>query len=112
MQEILPFDDLTAFGRPPFFLRGLPDEVLNQFKETVPRLSGKEAANDPPSWARGFRPMIRENGSDFATRLMDEKYGPGQWRASPDQLREFKKIQKWGDRNFQIPRSILDTDII
>jgi len=94
-QEILPFDDLTAFGRPPFSLRGLPDEVLNQFKETVPRRSGKAAADDPPSWARGSRPMIRESGKDFARRLLDEHYGPGNWDDEGPKS-EYTRIKKWG----------------
>ncbi|GGF22821.1 hypothetical protein GCM10011611_31090 [Aliidongia dinghuensis] len=109
-QELVLPDALTAFGRLPFSLRGLPDEVLNQFKETVPRLSGKEGAKGPPSWAEGFRPMIRENGSDFAKRLLDERYGPGNW--GKGQTSEYNRIQKWGDRNFRIPKSLLERDEI
>lgn len=63
----------------------------------VSRLSGKEKANDVPSWARGQRPNPGENGKSFAKRLMDEKYGPGNWSTS---AREYSQIKKWGDRGF------------
>jgi len=115
-QEILPFDDFVdgmgAFSRPPISLEDLPEEVLNQPRETVPRLSGKEGAKDVPSWAQGERPMIRENGADFARRLMDDQYGEDQWENIPKRMDEFKKIRKWGDRNFQIPRSALKDGFI
>ena len=38
-------------------------------------LSGKEAADDVPSWAKAERPLTTENGRDFAGRLLDDKYG-------------------------------------
>jgi len=54
--------------------------------------------------ARTWRPLVRETGKDFAMRLMHEKYGKDKW--NPDNA-EFKKIQKWGDRNFRIPLGLL-----
>ena len=37
-------------------------------------LSGKEAADDVPSWAQGERPLTTENGRDFAKRLLDHGF--------------------------------------
>lgn len=62
-------------------------------------LSGKEAADDVPSWAQGERPLIGESGKDFAKRLLDDKYGAGNYPTGPGS--EFNKIKKWGDRAFE-----------
>lgn len=96
-QEMMPF-----FARPPV----IPDEEP-EFKVPIPRLSGKEGAKDPPSWARGQRPHVGENGRDFAKRLMDEKYGPGKWN---ERTPEYRQIQKYGDRSFRDPKTILSPD--
>lgn len=61
--------------------------------------SGKEKATDVPSWAQGQRPKTGENGKQFAQRLLDSKYGAGQYKTGPGT--EFNKIQKWGDRGFE-----------
>ncbi len=60
--------------------------------------SGKEKANDVPSWAKGNQPTEEESGKDFAKRLMDEKYGEGNYDKGPGS--EYNKIRKWGDRGF------------
>ena len=39
------------------------------------RASGKEKANDRPSWAKGERPEPGESGKDFAKRVLDRRYG-------------------------------------
>jgi hypothetical protein len=73
-----------------------------QYKEPIPGLSGKEGAKNPPSWVKnegyGF-PRVGEAGEDFATRVLNAKYGQGNWSRGPGT--EFNKIQKWADRNFQ-----------
>jgi len=61
-------------------------------KVKKPGLSGKEGAKDVPSWALGQRPRVGESGKEFATRLMDEKYGPGNYEKGGGS--EFSKIQK------------------
>jgi len=70
-QEILPFG-----ARPPLFFEE-PPRTLRPFKDALPRLSGREESKDIPSWARGSRPYVGENGRDFAKRLMYDKYGRG-----------------------------------
>ena len=62
-------------------------------------LSGKEAADDIPGWARGGRPLTTETGREFARRLCDDKYGAGNYPTGPGS--EFSKIKKWGDRAFE-----------
>jgi hypothetical protein len=69
------------------------------YKKTKPGLSDKDAAKDVPSWAKGQRPLTTENGREFAKRLLDEKYGKGNYPTGPGS--EFNKIQKWGDRAFE-----------
>lgn len=88
------------FSRPPV----IPDDDLPEFKEPIPRLSGKEGSKETPSWARGMRPREGESGRDFAKRLMDEKYGPGNWDKSNP---EYKQLQKKGDRSFRDPKSFV-----
>ncbi|MGV8040649.1 MAG: RHS repeat-associated core domain-containing protein [Thermoanaerobaculaceae bacterium] len=68
-------------------------------KKPKPRVGGKEGAKDIPSWAKGQRPRAGESGKEFARRLLDEKYGPGNWRKGPGS--EYSKLQKYGDRAFQ-----------
>jgi hypothetical protein len=68
-------------------------------KKKRPGQSGKESADDVPSWAQGERPHIEENGKDFAKRLLDDKYGAGNYPTGPGS--EFNKIKKWGDRAFE-----------
>lgn len=104
---LIPVQELLPFGvRPPLFFDE-PPETIRPFKETVPRLSGKEAAKDAPSWARGQRPYVGENGRDFAKRLMDQRYGRGNWKPTDP---EYRRIQKYGDRHFRDPRAILLPD--
>lgn len=45
----------------------------------IKRRSGSRKArpSNVPSWAEGQAPRPGENGRQFATRLMDAKYGPG-----------------------------------
>ncbi len=71
-------------------------------KERKPGLSGKEASKDIPAWAKGERPYAGESGRDFATRLLDAKYGPGNYRKGA--ATEFNKLRKYADRGFQDPK--------
>ena len=58
--------------------------------------SGKESASDVPSWAEGLKPKAGESGKDFAKRVLDGKYGPGNYPKGPGT--EFNKVKKRGDR--------------
>lgn len=63
--------------------------------------SGKEKATDAPSWLKkkGETPFVGESGKEFAKRVMDEKYGEGNYDTGPKS--EFNKIKKYGDRSFK-----------
>ena len=63
-----------------------------KFKVPKSGISGKEGAKDVPSWVRGQRPQTGESGRDFARRVLDEKYGTGNWIEGAGS--EFNKIQK------------------
>ncbi|WP_059171344.1 polymorphic toxin-type HINT domain-containing protein [Bacillus sp. FJAT-27445] len=71
----------------------------NCFKKPISGKSAKEAAKDVPSWAKHYKPYKGQSGTEFAKRLMDDKYGPGNYKTGPDS--EFNKIKKWGDRAFE-----------
>ncbi|MDR2643839.1 MAG: HINT domain-containing protein, partial [Planctomycetaceae bacterium] len=46
-----------------------------RFMRRKSNLSGKEAATDVPSFARGKPPMVGETPTQYAERLMIERYG-------------------------------------
>jgi RHS repeat-associated protein len=70
-----------------------------KYKQPKPGISGKQGAKDVPSWAKGEKPLINENGDKFARRLLDNKYGRGNYSTKSNT--EYSKIKKWGDRAFQ-----------
>ncbi|MCZ7990560.1 RHS repeat protein, partial [Pseudomonas aeruginosa] len=72
------------------------------WKVNKPGVSGKAGAKDVPSWAKGDRPYQGESGKDFAKRIMDQKYGKGNWKDGPGS--EYNQIKKWGDRSFIDPK--------
>lgn len=44
--------------------------------------TGQERASDVPSWLKNDpegRPRVSENGGEFAKRMLDKKYGEGNW---------------------------------
>jgi RHS repeat-associated protein len=94
LQEIL-------FGRAPITFDDPFEGEEDIFQIPRSGLSGKETAKDAPSWAKSFRPKTGECGKNFAKRLLDEKYGPGNYKRGPGT--EFNRIQKWGDRAFEDP---------
>ena len=63
-------------------------------KKRKSRQSGKESADDVPSWVEGMQPLSSENGRDFAKRLLDDKYGDGNYPTGPGT--EFSENQEVG----------------
>jgi hypothetical protein len=59
--------------------------------------SQKERATDIPSWSEGQKPLPGESGNDFAKRILDERYGEGNYPKGPGS--EYSKIKKYGDRS-------------
>ncbi len=88
--------------KPPFFFADPPKGLIPRLMERIPRQSGKDAASDTPSWARGIPRRVGETPNDYAQRLMDDKYGPGKWSKNNP---EFNKIKKFGQRGFRDPTS-------
>ncbi|MCF7853122.1 MAG: hypothetical protein K9M07_07790 [Simkaniaceae bacterium] len=62
-------------------------------------LNGKEGAKDIPHWAKGSKPFSYESGKEFAKRLMNDKYGAGNYPTGPKS--EYNQIKKWGDRSWE-----------
>ncbi len=64
---------------------------------------GKDAATDAPSWVKneGHRPCKNpnEDGKAFAKRLLDDKYGAGNYKTGAGS--EYSQIQKYGARSFE-----------
>jgi hypothetical protein len=75
------------------------NETTIKYKKPKSNISGKEGAKDVPSWAKGERAYTNENGDKFARRLLDKKYGKGNY--STKSQTEYSKIKKWGDRAFE-----------
>jgi hypothetical protein len=84
-----------------FFLTGdgTGDGGPPQYRTRKSGMSEKEASSDIPSWAKGERPFVGENGREFAERLLDAKYGLGTYRRGPGS--EFSALQKFADRAFE-----------
>ncbi len=63
--------------------------------------SGKARATDLPSWVRaeGHRPYDTESAQAFAMRILDDKYGVGNWGRGGGT--EFSKIVKWVERSLR-----------
>lgn len=86
------------------FSRNRTTHLRHKLLGARPPSRGSEAeagATDIPSWAEGEKPQVGESGKDFAKRVMDEKYGKGQYKTSPNS--EFNKLKKYGDRHFMDP---------
>jgi hypothetical protein len=96
-----------AIRRPPTLIlrRATGDDPAVQGAH--PQAERQEASKDVPSWARGKYPYVGENGKGYAERLMDDQYGRGNWSRTG---KEYKRLQKYGDRNFRNPRSMLLPD--
>ena len=78
-----------------FALSGLQNQI-NKFSKKKSSKSGKEKASDTPSWSKGQKPNPGEKPSDFAKRVLDGKYGPGNWKDGPGS--EYNQLKKYAER--------------
>lgn len=78
---------------------GKDKEWNGKYRKKKIGVSGKEGAKNPPEWAKDYLPIQGESGKEFAKRIMNEKYGPGNYNKGPKT--EFNKIKKWADRSFE-----------
>ena len=89
----LPVGDVIVGGG--LIIGAIVDGVKILFAKKS-KSSGKEKASDIPSWAKGEKPKDGESGNDYARRLMDKKYGKGNYKTGPGT--EYNKLRKHGDR--------------
>jgi hypothetical protein len=75
-----------------------PSLGTHTHKQKVAPRGGKPKDN-VPSWAKGQAPLVGESGKDFATRILDEKYGKGEYEKGP--RTEHNRIKKWADEHFK-----------
>ena len=90
VQGWLPF----LYSRPP---------ILPRLMERIHNQSGKEAATNVPSWARGIPRRVGETPREYAKRVMDDKFGPGGWKDTGPRS-DFNRIKKHGERAFRDPQ--------
>ncbi len=76
-----------------------PNDGIQQYKKPKEGVSGKEGAKNIPSWVQGERPFVGEDGKAFAKRLLDQKYGEGNYKTGPSS--EFNQLKKYGNRAFE-----------
>jgi hypothetical protein len=95
------------FSRPPYEVPPPRTGAAPRYMERIPNQSGKEAAKDTPSWARGERRIVDEAPEAFARRVMDGRYGRGNWVGTRGRDAEYRQIKKFGQRGFRDPRSNL-----
>jgi hypothetical protein len=87
------------------FLAEPPKDIIPRLMQRIPRQSGKEAADNVPSWARGIPRRVGETPRDYAKRLMDGRYGPGNWDTEDTgPTSDFSRIRKFGERAFRNPK--------
>lgn len=88
-----------------------PPLVPPRLMRRIPNQSGKEAAKDTPSWAKGVPRRVGETPRNYAERVLDGRYGRGGWdRSDTGPKSDFNRIKKYGERAFQDPAvwSIID----
>ncbi len=83
-------------------------ETRAKYSPDQPDVPESESAKDTPSWSRGTAPREKpdgtwENGKEYAKRLLDEKYGPGNWEQDKGPRSEYNRLKKHGDRDFKLP---------
>lgn len=89
----------AAIGGAALAGHGLGDLIAMARGSSSGRTGGREGATNIPSWAKGTAPREGESGKDYAKRLMDEKYGEGNYDTGPRS--EYNRLKKYGDRHFR-----------
>jgi hypothetical protein len=71
-------------------------EADGKKKKKQTKQTEKKAASGVPSWAKGQKPREGESAQDFAERLLNEKYGRGEWKKGARS--EYSEIVKNANR--------------
>ena len=81
------------------------EEWFPEFIVLQARQTEKEKASDIPSWVahEGYNPLPGESGKEFAKRVLDDRYGAGNYPTGPGS--EYNKLKKHIDRDKSIKRT-------
>ena len=81
------------------------EEWLPEFIVLQARQTEKKKASDIPSWVahEGYSPLPGESGKEFAKRVLDNRYGAGNYPTGPGS--EYNKLKKHIDRDKSIKRA-------
>jgi hypothetical protein len=94
-----------AENAPPQSPRVLPEDLDppgTPHKRPIAGQTGKEAKDQIPGWVRTDRypnPRAGENGTTYAKRILDHKFGPGNWSEGP--ATDYNKIKKWANEHWE-----------
>lgn len=72
--------------------------------------SGKEKANDHPSWMSRSDVDLNKSAHQNATDLLNNKWGSGNWKKGPKS--EYNQIVKWIDRGLKAIILLLAEDFM
>lgn len=70
--------------------------ILKEKKKETKK-TGKESANDAPSWAKKESYNPKKTADQNAADVLNKKYGKGNWKKGANS--EFSKIKKWLQRS-------------
>lgn len=73
-------------------------KICNQLRKKS-KQSNKERSTNKPSWLSPDDVDLAKSAQENARRLLNNKYGSGNWRPGPDS--EFNKIVKWINRSLK-----------
>ncbi|MEZ5851841.1 MAG: hypothetical protein R3D68_14445 [Hyphomicrobiaceae bacterium] len=102
-RDVLPIARRPGGGKRPSQTQPPSSSEQPRHKKPKAGQSGKEGATDVPDWVRqsGDRPLLGEDGRDFAKRVLDRKYPKNKGRHDVGPKSEFNQIKKWADRHFE-----------
>ena len=72
----------------------------NEVRQTRPNSELKKVKDDAPSWAKHDPPRRSDkNAKEYAERILNEKYGAGNWKTGPGS--EYSQIKKWAETHYK-----------
>lgn len=73
----------------------------NLLKESAERYDENDGGFDVSSWLSGEMPYKKETPLEFAKRMLDEKFGEGNWNLQDGLLEEYNNLLLYGEIGFE-----------